>query len=389
MPLENKEQLKSSSPRVLLVQRINRADPANQGVVKKCLAQLAALQQLSARVDHIWLDQRGMLCNNRLIDVQLLDPRHWRTYVYYFFRFGRQVTHWLDEHDYDLIYLRHPFFDPGLVKMLRTLQRRQTHCKVVLEINTFPYDAEPQRWLHRLSLVIDRYYRREAHHFIDRIAHYGEEDSIWGIPTIPLRNGVATANIPLARSQPQVGQLRLIAVGNWQYWHGLDRLLHALASYQKQATKSSYKVSLKIVGEGAAVLTYRKMVQTLNLESIVHFHPPASEETLDMLFDTADLGVGTLAMHRKGDLLDSSLKHREYCARGIPFILGSDDPDFPNAWPFVCHFPADESPLDLERIIAFWEHILKNDADFRQKMRSYAEANLSWRQQMQKVLNNV
>ncbi len=46
---------------------------------------------------------------------------------------------------------------------------------------------------------------------------------------------------------------------------------------------------------------------------------------LDQEFQSADLGMGTLGMHRKGLTSGSVLKLREYTARGIPSVIGYDD----------------------------------------------------------------
>jgi hypothetical protein len=80
----------------------------------------------------------------------------------------------------------------------------------------------------------------------------------------------------------------------------------------------------------------------------------------------------------------SILKAREYCARGTPFIYGIADPDFPPDFPYILHVPADESPIDIEQVLAFAKEVCA-DPDHPQKMRRYAEEHLDWSVKMKKL----
>jgi hypothetical protein len=71
------------------------------------------------------------------------------------------------------------------------------------------------------------------------------------------------------------------------------------------------------------------------------------------------------------------LKGREYCARGVPYIIACDDPDFPADFPYILHLPADESPINIDQVLAFAQEVCA-DPDHPQKMRRYAEEHLDW-----------
>jgi len=94
--------------------------------------------------------------------------------------------------------------------------------------------------------------------------------------------------------------------------------------------------------------------------------------------------VGSLGIHRIGLKEASILKAREYCARGIPFIYGIADPDFPADFPYILHLPADESPIDIEQVITFADRVLA-DPDHPQKMHRYAEEHLDWSVKMKRL----
>jgi hypothetical protein len=60
-----------------------------------------------------------------------------------------------------------------------------------------------------------------------------------------------------------------------------------------------------------------------------------------------DLGLGTLALYRKGMREASPLKVREYLAYGLPTVIGYDDTDFLGAEPwFLERLPNSEWAVD-------------------------------------------
>ena len=107
---------------------------------------------------------------------------------------------------------------------------------------------------------------------------------------------------------------------------------------------------------------------------------------LDALFADADLALGSLGMHRLGLHRSSSLKAREYCARGVPFVLGSDDPDFPDGIPFVHQVAADESPIDVSALADFVDNLRERSPDASIVMRRYAEQRLTWNAKLEPIV---
>ena len=362
--------------KALLVYRINKDDSGNEGVIKKCKAQARAFQNLGYKVDMIWLCKNGVLKNDELVYQRKLIPHSLSLYWFYFFEFGALVSKLVNIDKYEFIYLRHPFFDPFLVRCLKKIK---SFLKIILEINTYPYDEEPKRFLHKLSLWMDRYYRKSAGKFIDVIVHYGVEKGIWKIPTITIRNGIEVDKIHITNSKFKPNKIKLIAIGNWSYWHGLDRLIRGLKSYYSSA-KVKEEIYLTIVGDGGEKENLINLVDDLNMGDYVRFFPATSAEKLNDLFDHADIGIGTLGMHRKGVAYDSSLKHREYCCRGIPFILSAPDLDFPNELSFVEYVPNNDTDINLESLL---EVFLKwKEKDRKKEIRKYAEEHLTWEKQL-------
>ena len=146
---------------------------------------------------------------------------------------------------------------------------------------------------------------------------------------------------------------------------------------------------LSIVGDGPAANGLRALTRDLGLEDVVRFDGMHSGAELDALFANADLALSSLGMHRLGLHRSSSLKAREYCARGIPFVIASDDPDFPEGVPFVYRVAADESPIDVAAVVEFIDKLRERSPEYMMEMRRYAEKRLTWKAKLEPVVHYV
>ena len=100
-----------------------------------------------------------------------------------------------------------------------------------------------------------------------------------------------------------------------------------------------------------------------------------------MIFNKADIAVGSLGCHRILINNIRSLKNREYCARGIPFFYSDIDDDFEDK-DFILKFPANDDAINIDIIINF---LTSNKFDAI-RIRNYAVENLTWERQFDKVL---
>src|SRR5581483_6100961 len=89
-------------------------------------------------------------------------------------------------------------------------------------------------------------------------------------------------------------------------------------------------------------------------------HGYLGEEAYRAILARADVGVGTLALHRLGMNEACPLKVRRYLAHGLPVILGHEDTDFIGADPwFLLRLPNTEENVraNLDRIRSFVERV--------------------------------
>ena len=285
----------------------------------------------------------------------------------------------------DIIYLRYPY---PLFYMLWPFSRRRKICKIVGEHNTIEhkeFKLVGSYLFFFVDLMVGKLMRRRA----DGIVGVTNEITSYEImrsgdfnkPHITIGNGIEVEKIRLRKPPIYTGkELRILCVASFlSRWHGFDRLLRGLALY-----RGSIKVRVYIVGDGQELLDLRQMVKDLKLEGIVVFTGFISGSAFDDLFDTFHIAVGSLALHRMDMKEASVLKARDYCARGIPFLYGSSDPDFPDDLAYIFKVPADETPINIEDVIRFAGRVY-SDPEHHVKMRTYAEENLDWSIKMKKL----
>ncbi len=193
------------------------------------------------------------------------------------------------------------------------------------------------------------------------------------VPHLIIGNGIEVNAVPAGNRKKEsfTGAYNLTCVAEVSPWHGLDRLMEGLHRYKGNAV-----INFHIVGAGSALPQLKKTAQKLKLKN-VFFHGFLSGEKLDEILEKTDLAISTLAIHRTKILYLSVLKSREYCARGIPFIYGGIDDDFPADFPYALRVESSEQPINIELIVSFLKKMEK-DTECGRYMRRYAEEVLSW-----------
>ena len=106
------------------------------------------------------------------------------------------------------------------------------------------------------------------------------------------------------------------------------------------------------------------------------------------IFQTADIGMDCFGSYKRNVSVSSSLKTREYLARGLPVISGCRQDIFeqsPCAWHL--EFPNDSTPVDIQKVFDFYDSLFRGrekKAVFSE-IRKYAERNAA----MEKTLAPV
>lgn len=205
---------------------------------------------------------------------------------------------------------------------------------------------------------------------------------------IEITNGISMEDIKIKKhSKTADGVLNLIGVAQVKNYHGYDRLIDGMKNYYNEKSDMKVLVYFHIVGIGSELKNLRQLVIEYNLSDYIIFHGIKTGEELDNLFATCDLGIGSLGNHRKGLTKDSALKNREYCARGIPFLIASNDDCFKEDFKYILKVEPDEFPIDIKQIIEFYYSIDKEN--YTEEIRNYAEEKLNWDNIMNPVAQRI
>jgi hypothetical protein len=151
-------------------------------------------------------------------------------------------------------------------------------------------------------------------------------------------NGVDLEAYPALPAMPKEHP-RLVFVGSaGQPWQGIDKLM-TLAAMRPQWQIDVVGMD-RLTQESPANLTWHGRLER--------------PDVLRVLAE-ADVGVGALAIHRKGMDEVCALKVREYLAVGLPVVYAGRDPDTDGLGEYVLRIANTESNVvdDLGRITAF------------------------------------
>ena len=279
--------------------------------------------------------------------------------------------------------------NPWLIHFFKKLKKAGIHA--VTEIPTYPYDAEFVGFplMTRLNLKIDQLFRRQLSAQMDAIVTFSDAKEIFGQRTINISNGVDFDSIPLHEPLTINHELHLIGVAEVHYWHGYDRLIAGLGEYYKNG--GNRDVFFHIVGgvgpsemyDSMHAPGFHELIEKYQIQDKVIFHDQLFGDSLTAVFNQCQFAIGSLARHRSGITNIKTLKNREYAARGIPFVYSENDSDF-DKQPYVLKVPADESPIDINKIIEFVDTHTMNPLDIR-----HTVEHLAWKNQMQRVVDAI
>jgi glycosyltransferase involved in cell wall biosynthesis len=236
-----------------------------------------------------------------------------------------------------VLYLRWDLFYPQLLLLPR-------HVPLVVEINTDDLKEDAHESSARAT------YNRRTRSMLFRRAQglvfvTNELSELRSFSGYKARHQVITNGIDLASyphfEPPGNERPRLVFVGSaGQPWHGIDKI----ASLARQRPDWRFDV-VGMLDEGIAA------------PDNVQWHGPLERAAVLDVLSHADVGMGTLALHRKGMNEATPLKVREYLAVGLPVICPYLDPDTTTIPEYALQISNTESNVadDLSAIDGFVE----------------------------------
>jgi hypothetical protein len=228
----------------------------------------------------------------------------------------------------DVVYIREDVFLPPPTPLL-------SRFPTVVEVNggaEFATSHEPASGnrLRQLSALVDGLYPRLCRWVTLRRADgivtpgHAVADAVAGFdrPTLVVPNSVRLAD-SIERPDPAVRPSFVMLVGATTPWQGLDKLpplIEAMPDWD-----------FRIVGVEPHDVPWRHRPGNVELHPLLPYH------RYRPLVASADIGIGTLALHRKDMDEISPLKVREYLAHGLPVLIGYADTAFLDDAPWFLH----------------------------------------------------
>ena len=357
-------------------------DP-NNGISKKILYQLDAFRANGHEAHICYMDESNG--KRRMIDdipIAIYGNGFWGK-IKKRIEFHSIVDYAVNNH-FSFIYIRSNHnANPFTIRMVK--QMKKAGMKVVMEIPTYPYDSEYVAQGMSRQIFQDRIFRKQLAKHLDAIVTFSDYSEIFGQKTIRISNGIDFNNVKMKSTINDTSHgLNLIGVAEIHEWHGFDRVVKGLAQYYSKP--QDYIVRFHVVGyffsdEGEKV--FKELIASHHMEQYVILHGKKHGEELDKLFNLCDFGIGSLGRHRVGIQTIKTLKNREYAARGIPFVYSETDSDFDQK-PYVLKAPADESSIDINNIISFYQSLSMTPIEIRESIK-----HLSWEKQISNVIKEA
>ncbi len=317
-----------------------------------------------------------------------------KSHLAYALRRFQLIEDSIDCNAYDLLLLRYPMADRGAEAFAsRHKIVSEHHTKEVEERRARLRTQQPplQRLHKKLSLQQETRYGPRYLERCRGIVAVSDETRLYelkrsgrDLPSLTVPNGILVDRVRHTRFRPfKGGTLHLAFMGGrGSPWHGTERLLRSLSAYRGKTRIRAHLVGRLRSPVGATPLPR-------NVE--VEFHGTLLGSDLDGLMSQMNLAVGSLALFECGLGEHSTLKTRDYTARGIPFVIGHTDPDLqlvPETMKFFLSVPNDDSMIEMDRIIQFAEDMTAREEvdSLSDRMREYARQHMEWAPKLQRLM---
>lgn len=350
------------------------------GIKKKLFGQINAFSQYNLEVHLLYLEKDKIILyngqNKKEVVLQTFSSN-----VKLFLSYKEILLNQVNVLLPDVVYIRYWISEFYIIGALRKLKKKG--IQTFIEIATYPYENEYKRTiLKRIALQVDKYYRKKLKRYVSHIVTYTNHKNIYGLPAIKIENGIDFLSQAIQPKPAQKNELHLVAVANVSYWHGYDRVLEGLKHYYSKTTIER-PVFFHVVGKGKELDNLQELTNNYRLNEYVTFYGEKYGPDLEEIIRMAHVGIDVLGMHRRGFNEAASLKAREYCTFGIPFVSSVYDNDFVG-FRYVLKLKPDDNPAHVGDIIDFYESLA--GIDYASEMIQYAKDHLTWKVKMKPVI---
>jgi len=264
----------------------------------------------------------------------------------------------------DYVYIRRTYADKYYYNFIKYLKKNYPMCRIIIEIPTYPYIKDDFIHIKNWTLGLkELFYINFFNRYVDRFVTYSEHNIIYKVPSISIMNGVDTTLFTKKKVSQENDVLAMIAVATFRRHHGYERIIKGLYDYKNSS--GTRKIKLYLVGNGPELSYYKDLTKEYSLDDYIVFCGAKTGKELDILYDKADIGLGSFGFYKIGLTNASSLKTREYLCKGLPVVSGCLQDIFIK-YPCDYHyeFSNDDSVVDIKAVIAFYDNLYNGELDY-------------------------
>lgn len=352
------------------------------GIDKKVLWQIEALQSNGSICKLVTFDKNGGTKLSVFLNKILV-----------IFPFTNTFPKWeyIDSFSHvDFIYMRRPTcFTMHTIKILKRIKTENPECKIILELPTFPYDKELLIKFTYLPIYIkDRVNRRKLKKYVDRVSVQNSINEIFGIPTLKFKNGIKVDDITKRVPKNNNKVIHLCAVASLNAWQGYERVIKGLSNYYNNG--GTEEIIIHIVGSGSELERYKKLVSKLNLNNNFKFYGKLFGKELEKIYNLSDIGLDAFGRYKTNNKVSTSLKSREYLAKGLPIVSGCEIDVIEKDFEYYLEFESDNSSINFEEIVSFYRRVYKKDkVEVSERVREYAYLKCDMGVSMSEVIDYI
>ena len=225
----------------------------------------------------------------------------------------------LNNIEFDVVYVRYKLYDPFFIGALK-------RKPLVVEMNTNDISEFKLRskFGYYYNLFLRDKFLNQASGFVCVSNEIKRQTLRENDDSIVIANGIDISNFPQKSFDSNIKRYSLVFIGTpGSSWHGLDKIIY-------MSTKLP-EFDFHIIGED------NQDTKNLFFHGYLNF-----SSTIDII-QKCDVGISTMALHRKEMDEASPLKSRQYLAMGLPIIYAYNDTDMINEYPFALKLPNTET----------------------------------------------
>lgn len=383
--------------KILYVLYFNPYSSENAGVKKKIDNQLDAIETLGKHVDLAYIRNSKLVIENRYGEKRTYDLYKGRTN--YRKSMNLVLKKIVDKQDYTHLYFRFPgSIEWYFFNTLKSIKKQNIY--IFLELPTYPFDGERRLFLkseikkkrylsYFLRQVIyfsEKIYTLRIKKYVNKIVTFMSHKKIWGINTIVIENGVnVNEYLPalLSKSKEYEDIFVLTGVANISEWHGYDRVIEGIKNYKSSMSKKR-NIIFNVVGNSVEAERLQELVNSYNLNDCVFFLGTLYNDDLKKVYEQTDLAIGSLGMHRIGLSEGSTLKVKEYCSLGIPFVISYVERGLPENFSYCLNVSSNDSAIEIQELVDF-NSKFSDRKMVSEVMHEFAVVNFSWNKQMNRI----